>query len=187
MSRLPDIPEAALSAAQRALVDRLLAGPRKRVSGPFKVLLNSPGLLDGVERLGTYVRYGSTLPPPIKEMVVLVVARHWRCAYEWEAHLRHALAAGVPESLAAAIATDKRPDGLSREQAAAYDLVRSLLANGHADDDVYAAASGSFRTDQLVDLVGTIGYYTAIAMTLNAFRVPQGGVPSIAIPVGPNG
>src|SRR6202011_3012513 len=98
---------------QRAVADAILAGPRPMpngLGGPFEAMLRSPGLADPAQRLGAYVRFESSLPPHLNELAILVTARRWTAQYEWLAHRRLAVDAGLDPAVADAIPRGGRPD-----------------------------------------------------------------------------
>jgi 4-carboxymuconolactone decarboxylase len=160
----------------------ILAGPRGGMRGPFKALLRSPGLFDTAQRLGAYVRFRSSLPRALNELAILLTARHWTAQFEWYAHHRLALEAGLPPAVAAAIAEGRRPDAMSEEIAAVHDFVRSLLSTGAVPDAQFAAVRERFGEAGVVDLIGAVGYYSLVSMVLNVDRVQ---VPSGELPLKP--
>ena len=106
--RMPPIPEDKQTPQQRAAAKELASGPRGKLAGPFVPLMRSPGLLARVQKVGEYLRFESALPDRIKELAILVVARHWDQGYEWSFHLPLALKAGVTRETAEAIAAGRR-------------------------------------------------------------------------------
>src|ERR1700712_6095596 len=93
--RMPPLPKDAMSEAQRAAAEELIAGPRKGVKGPFIALLRSPALMDRLQRVGEYIRFDSSLPPRLSEFAMLVVARAWTQQFEWFTHVPLARKAGT--------------------------------------------------------------------------------------------
>ena len=170
--RLPPIPDDALTPVQRAAALELASGPRGKLAGPFVPLLRSPELMARVQKVGEYLRFESPLPDRIKELAILVVARHWDQPYEWSFHLPLALKAGVARGTAEAIAEGRRPAQLAGDEAAAHDLLAELLATGQVGDDAYAAALAAFGEGGVVDLIAFGGYYGLLAMVMNAARTP---------------
>ena len=71
--RMPPLAPSQMSAAQRAAADELTAGPRKGVKGPFIALLRSPELLARLQKVGEFLRFGSSLPPRVTEFATLIV------------------------------------------------------------------------------------------------------------------
>lgn len=171
-----------LDAAQRKVYDDIVAGPRGEVVGPLGVWLRRPELADRAQRLGAYARYGTSLPPVLSELAILVVARTWGSEFEWLVHKPIALAAGVPAAAVEAIRTGRAPLLEDSAQSAVYAFCAALLSDHHVDDDLYAGAVLALGETGVVDLVGILGYYSLISMTINAFRVPPpaGAEPELA-------
>ena len=99
---------------QKTMVDHLLAGPRAGATGPFNVLLRSPEMGDLAQSLGAKVRFNSSLPRALNEMAIIMTARVWTAQYEWYAHKRAALQAGLNPAIVDAIAAGKRQARCSR-------------------------------------------------------------------------
>ena len=176
----PPVP-AQLDAAQRKVHDDIVAGPRGEVVGPLGVWLRRPELADRAQRLGEYTRYGTSLPPVLSELAILVVARTWGSEFEWLVHKPIALAAGVPPDAVEAIRAGRTPALEDPAQSAVYGFCVALLREHRVDDDVYAGAAGVLGEGGVVDLVGILGYYSLISMTINAFNVPppEGAQPEL--------
>src|SRR5262245_11761927 len=113
--RFKPIPPDDMTPEQKRVVQALTDGPRGGLRGPFPALLRLPELADRVRVLGDYVRFEGTLPAPLRELAILVVARFWSAQYEWYAHSQHAVKAGVDPSVPAAIAKGERPPRLSAD------------------------------------------------------------------------
>ena len=177
----PPVPSQ-LDAAQRKVYDEIVAGPRGEVVGPLGVWLRRPELADRAQRLGAYARYGTSLPPVLSELAILVVARTWGSEFEWLVHKPIALAAGVPADAVEAIRSGRAPRLEDTAQSAVYAFCAALLSDHHVDDDLYADAVRALGETGVVDLVGVLGYYSLISMTINAFRVPPpaGAEPELA-------
>ena len=163
---------AEMTPAQQTMIDNLFSGDRGGASGPFNVLLRSPELGDLVQKFGAQGRYHSDLPEAAKEMAILMVARHWTSQYEWYAHKRLALAAGLKPAQAEAIANHKHPAGLNAQEEAIYNFAHELLTTSKISDATYAAAIKTFDERRVVNLIGVMGYYTTVSMLLNTDRYP---------------
>src|SRR5215471_11997158 len=136
--RFKPLPPEQMTAEQTRVAQALTQGPRGGVRGPFLALLRIPALADRVRALGDYVRFESALPPPLSELAILVVARFWTAQYEWYAHSRHAVKAGVDPSVPEAIAEGKRPPKLSADEALVYDFCSELLNARDVSDKTFA-------------------------------------------------
>jgi 4-carboxymuconolactone decarboxylase len=168
-----------MNAAQKRLADALTQGPRGGVRGPFPALMRVPELADRIRLLGDYVRFEGSLPGPLRELAILVVARFWTAQYEWYAHSRHAVKAGIDAGVPDAIAQGKRPATLSADEALVYDLCVELLHARDVSDATYAAALARFGEATLLELVSLVGYYGFVSLVLNVNRtpIPEGATP----------
>jgi 4-carboxymuconolactone decarboxylase len=169
----------AMTPEQRRMADAIVAGPRGSLRGPFPVLIHSPLMGDIAQRLGAYVRFESVLPPRLRELAILLVARHWTAQYEWYAHRELALKAGLDPAIIDAIAMGREPTRLDGEERAIYDFASQLLNRREVGDAAFAAVRDRFGVQAVVDLIATLGYYGLVAMTLNVNRtaLPPGAVP----------
>jgi 4-carboxymuconolactone decarboxylase len=168
--RLPAIAPEAMTPAQRAVHDATVAGPRGRMVPPVAAWLHSPGVAGPAQMLGRHIRYESSLPLAWNEMAILLVARHWGASYEWYAHKRMALEAGLAPAVVAAILAGETP-ALPPEAAVIFDYAMSLLVKRNVSAGQHEAMVAHWGTKGVVDLVALLGYYTLVSMTLNAFDV----------------
>jgi len=182
MSRL-HIPEReALSAEQRQALDEIVAGRRGRAGGPLLVWLKSPELARRAQRLGEFARYETSFPPRLSELAILVTARFWTAQYEWYAHKKEALKGGLDPAVIDAIAARRRPEFKNDDERVVYDVATALHETHGVPDDLYRNAVNAFGEQAMVELVGLLGYYSLVSMTLNAFEVglPEGETPELA-------
>ena len=93
--RIKDLSIDEMTGAQRQVAEEAASGKRGRVPGPLRVWLHSPELGARAQRLGEFVRYDTVLGPKLSELAILVTARFWTSHYEWFAHKREALKAGL--------------------------------------------------------------------------------------------
>jgi 4-carboxymuconolactone decarboxylase len=170
--RLPPIPPDRLTDAQKQAMQEFKAARGADVSGPFVPLLRSPEVMNRARAMGDYLRFKSTLPPRLSEFVILLTAREWTQNYEWDAHARLALQAGVATETVDAIAKGRRPDHLTEDEAILYALNTELQHHKSVSDETYARAVKRFGEQGVIDAVGITGYYTFLAMVLNTARTP---------------
>ena len=163
---------------KKAAADHTAA--RGSLTGPWNVLLRSPELMGRVRGLSDYVRFNSALPPRLSEFVILITARQWSQAYEWNAHQPLALTGGLKPEIAKAIAEGRRPQGMADDEEALYEFCSELLRNHSVSDATYARAASKFGERGVLDMIGLMGHYSLIAMVLNTARTP---VPAGATPV----
>ena len=170
--RLPLPPPDELSDAQRAAAERIASGPRGAIFGPFVPLLRSPELMTRLQLVGEYLRWDSVLDDDLVELVILHVARSWDQDFEFGFHQPLALAAGLPEDVVEAVARGSRPVGGRPEVGLVVQLLDELEDTRHVRDATYDAAVAVLGETKVVEVVGTAGYYTTLAMTMNVARTP---------------
>jgi 4-carboxymuconolactone decarboxylase len=168
-----DLPEQeSLTPAQRALCAAIASGPRGtfRFSGPFAIWLHAPELGLVAQALGAHCRYKTSLSPRQSEFAILTTARTWRAQYEWQAHAPMAEKAGVSAKTIRALKAGRTPDDAAADERAIYDFIVELYRTRRVGDRNYRRVLKHLGTTGTVELVGIIGYYALISMTLNVFR-----------------
>ena len=170
-----------LTPEQKTLVEHLLSGERGTLSGPFNVLLRSPEMGDRAQQLGAYIRFHTTVPAKLNEFAILITARALNVQYEWAAHHKNALQAGLSPAIIDAVATGKRPSTMQPEEEIIYNFTSELVNTKQVSDAAFRAAVDKFGERTVVDLIGTIGYYHFVSMLLNVDRypMPEGAQPEL--------
>ncbi len=170
--RIKPLATADMTPQQRRIHDEIASGPRGQVQGPLKVWLTSPDLADKAQRLGQFCRFESSLPPHLSELAILVTGRFWGAEFEWYAHKRIGLEAGLDSDIVEAVRERRQPSFKTDEERIVYDFATQMHRDHRVGDTTYTEAVNAFGDVGVVDLVGILGYYTLISMTLNAFHVP---------------
>ena len=165
-------PAGELTQEQQRVADAISGGLRGEIPGPLAMWLLRPELADRAQRLGEYARYRTCLPPPLSEIAILTVARYWGSEFEWHAHKQIAIDAGVSPKLIESIRAHRVPDWETPEQATVHEFAKTLLESRRVSDDLFERAIAVLGQDGVVDLVGILGYYSLISMTINVFDVP---------------
>ncbi|HXV10325.1 MAG TPA: carboxymuconolactone decarboxylase family protein [Burkholderiales bacterium] len=153
-------------AEHHPIVDAVVQS-RGAVQGPFTMLLHCPPLAERVMRLGAYVRFEGKLDHRVRVLAALTAARELDAAYVWGAQTGQARKHGVPEGTIAAI-REKHSRGLPPGDAQIVEFTRDLIRKHRADDASVKALRERFGDEQFIELTGTIGYYSMLAMTVNA-------------------
>ena len=172
MPRLPDIDPATLTPEQKTIHDAIASGPRGKVEGPLRVWLTSPRLADRAQALGAFCRYDTSLEPRLSELAILVTGAYWRAGFEWHVHAPIGVKAGLDAAAVEAIKTGAEPQLTKDDEKAVYAFSRELLTTRRVSNETYALAERVLGRLGCVDLVGVLGYYGLISMTINAFEVP---------------
>ena len=170
-----------LSPSQKAWADMIAAPPRNAKFGnpPYRAYIRNPDLAPRLSALSEYLRWNTTLAPRLSEFAILITARQWTAQYEWFAHYPLALKAGLDPKILGDLAAGRRPDTMRDDEAALYDLVTALYRDKKVTDSVYKAAADKFGERGVMDIIGIIGYYDMVSMTLITM---QAGAPNDSVP-----
>jgi 4-carboxymuconolactone decarboxylase len=138
--------------------------------------LHNPDLADKWQKLGAALRYETSLSRAVSELVILVTAKAWACQLEWHLHAGFARDAGLSPELIEAVLRGERSAIDAPDLLDAYDFCFELLTDKRVSPLVYARALARFDTLGVVEMTALSGYYTMVAMTLNAheFPLPEG-------------
>jgi 4-carboxymuconolactone decarboxylase len=167
MARLPSITKKEQVAAKdHATFDSIVAS-RGAVQGPFTVFMHSPAVSERVAHLGAYVRFEGSLDMKVRVLAAMVAAREFEAMYVWGAQTGGARRQGVAEETITAI-RENHSRGIPAEDAQIVEFTRQLLRKHRVDDTLFKAMQARFGNEELVQLTTAIGYYSLLAMTVNA-------------------
>jgi 4-carboxymuconolactone decarboxylase len=186
VSRLPPLVPAALTASQRELYSAIAEGPRAQgpqhfaltgvdgsLNGPFNAFLYSPVLGNAIQSLGAAVRYSTTLTDRTREIAILIVAAHWKSAFEQHAHESVGLAVGLTEKEIADVAAGRIPHLDDVHERACAEFV-FVVARGDVSDDEWQRIKPLVGAEVAFELSALVGYYAMLALQLRVFRVDAG-------------
>ena len=174
--RLAELSYEQLSPEQKAAWDEVVAGPRKKMHGPFFIWLHSPELLSRGEKLGLYARFQSSLPQRLSELCILVMASHWTASGEWIDHAPIARSLGVDAEALENLRKGLPAKFKQTDEAATYEFAQELLNAHEVSDATYARATAALGERGVLDVTAVLGYYSFIAMSMKAFAMkPTGG------------
>lgn len=174
-NRLPEFRLENASTEQKAVLDEILSGPRGNLNGPFLGWIFSPEFAQHAQRLGAFCRYQTGLPLRLSELAILVTAARWQAQAEWYIHHPIAVEAGVPAQLAEAIRIGSEPVFDDADDALIHAFATELYETRRVSDATYRNAVERFGHTVVINLVGLLGYYTLVAMTLNVFDMRAQG------------
>lgn len=168
--RLPKLRYEELTPRQEEVYDKHV-GRRDYVRGPYDVWLHSPELFEKVSALSNYMRFDCALPVKLREFGILVTARYWDAQYSWNAHVDKARAAGIPEDVIRDLAAGKRPNFKADDERVYYDFAMEALENHFVSEKTFNEARALFGERALVDLIGSVGYFSMLQICLNSAEV----------------
>lgn len=157
---------------QRTVYDKVVSGPRGKIEGPLRAALHNAELADRWQGLGALLRYGTSLTPQQSELAILITGRHCRSPFEWFAHRREASKIGFTDDIFEALLARQKPAALDAVQSTIYDYATELCQAYSVRSTTHAAAVDALGEKGVVELTALIGYYTMVAMTLNAHEIP---------------
>lgn len=173
-SRLALLEETQMNQTQRTLLEALRSGPRGKdltPRGPFAAWLHAPEFGHLAQALGAHCRYNTALPPRLSEFAILCTARAWRAQYEWFAHAPMAERAGVKPKTIRDLQAGREPKSAPKDERALYAFIRELYKTRRVSDRTYKRVHAFLDNAAMVELVGILGYYALISMTLNIFHM----------------
>jgi len=169
---------------QRRVYDKVVSGRRGQLRGPLRAALHNPELADRWAALGELLRYDTSLTPRLSELAILVTGRACRSPFEWYAHRTEAERAGIEREIIESILEDRTPATLSDDDAVVYRYAVELNRYNSVSDTTHAEALARFGERTVVELTALVGYYTMVAMMLNAHEIPlpEGVQPAFPLP-----
>lgn len=172
MARISDLVVEQLTPQQRRVHDAIASGPRGLVQGPLRVWLKSHELADKAQALGAFCRYGTSLPQRLSELAILVTGAYWKAGFEWHVHAPIGIAAGLDVGAVEAIRKGETPSFDKPDEMAVYAIAHELLHQRRVSTASYQTAVTLLGETAIVELIGVLGYYGLISMTIVAFEVP---------------
>lgn len=143
-----------------------IAASRGSMIRPFAAMLHRPEIARATADLGAVIRYQSTLSDHDRELVICVTAVESDCGFEWDSHSPIARSSGVADETLTAISNrDMVADPADAEVVA---FVRELSRDGKVSDPTFEAMRARLGDAGVVELAAVIGYYTMMAVFMNA-------------------
>jgi 4-carboxymuconolactone decarboxylase len=161
-----------VASEHHAVVDAIVAS-RGALQGPFTMFLHCPELAGRAAHLGAFVRFEGSLDMRVRVLAAMTVARELDAVYVWGAQTAGARRQGVPESTITAI-REKQTGGIPPEDAQVVEFTRDLLRKHRVNEATAQALRKRFGDDGFIQLTGAIGYYSLLAMTVNACELEAG-------------
>jgi 4-carboxymuconolactone decarboxylase len=174
MGRLPELDETLLSADQRRIFDEIKR-VRGQVRGPFAVWLRNAELSESALKLQDMFASRVKLERRLVQLMILVSARLATAQFAWFVHEPHALKLGIAPDIVEAIRERRTPDFTREDERLVYDITLELNTTRSLSEASFKRGMAMFGEQAMVELVSAIGFYSMVAMTLNAFAVAVPG------------
>ncbi|MDA0238648.1 MAG: hypothetical protein O3A84_01295 [Proteobacteria bacterium] len=170
--RLPPLSTDEMDDAQKTLAETIAATRHGNVSGPFAIWLRTPEIAARADAYGNVLRFQTDLPDHLVELAILLAARYWMAHYAFATHRPLAIKAGIDDAIIEAIETGEMPNIQDPVTKAVYRFVIEVLYEGRASDEVLDDVAEKLGLRCLTELTAVTGFYSMIAVTINAFEAP---------------
>ena len=170
-SRIKEIPQAQMTPEQVKVFEDLVAG-RGRLLAPYKIWIHSPKLAAAMERIGTFLNKAGSLSEREVELVICIIANHWKGEYVWASHVRTCRELGIAQGVFDAMKAGETPQFDNERERAIYDLATIAMAPGGGADEVFDRADRVLGRNGIAEVIALMGYYSAVAMVMKLHRVP---------------
>jgi len=170
--RMLPIPADKMTDAQKkAVADYKAIRGTDLTAPPWSVLLRVPAHVVPALQIRMHYLNESAIAPRLTEFAILIAARRWTNNWEFNAHSTAAATAGLKPEIIAAVADGRRPEQMADDEALVWEFCAELQDNQSVSDRTYARALAKFGEPGIVELASIQGYYTYLAMVMNAARV----------------
>jgi 4-carboxymuconolactone decarboxylase len=184
MARTPTVTRDQVPEKYREAFDHEVAISQNAMeNGPGSVMINSPEMRKRANHLVFYFRQESELPQKIQEMAMILTARKMDCQYIWFAHAARAREEGISNEFVDALRDKKPLPKLPADEQMVVDYATELFNNNRVSQGTFQAAIDHFGAQLLTELTTMMGYYSMLALNVNAFEVdrPEGGEAPLAV------
>jgi len=142
-----------------------------RILNLYKVAANSPMVMLNLIRLGNSIIGQMALPPQLREMVILRVAKLTGSEYEWAQHAPLALEVGLTKEQLDTISDWQNSSEFNKEARTILQFTDEVTQNIKVTDQTFNGLKKFFNDQLIVELTLTAGYYAMLARVLVALQV----------------
>lgn len=168
--RLAPLQDLALSDRQWRISDALEMGSPLRVKSAYAIWLRTTEIAERALHYEQTLQRNLSLPQSLIALAVLVAARFWTADDLWAVYRELASDAGIGADVISAIAENRMPSFASEDESIVHAFANQLLAQGRVSDDTFNLSVTRFGYQMVIELVGVTGFYSLVALTLNAFE-----------------
>lgn len=173
--RYAEMPVDQMSPEQREGYRFLVDGPRGRLPGPYKVWVHNPRLVHAAAPLGQHFTPGqSSLSEREREIAVIVMTSRWHSAYPTAAHEKRGKEVGLPAATVEAMIAGLPASFADPREQVVYEVAVALAGGRLISQGLYDRAVTALGHERITDVIVLMGYYTAVALTMNFYAVPAG-------------
>jgi 4-carboxymuconolactone decarboxylase len=153
-------------------IEASIRAQRGRISLLYQILLNSPPIASGWERLLTAVRNESQLPAKWRELIILRVAVLNRAPYEFEAHIPHAQHAGMSDGQIGAVRDWRSRESLfDANERLLLELTDVMTREVEVCDELMGRLAALLDPRGVLEAVTTVAAYNMVSRVLCALKI----------------
>jgi alkylhydroperoxidase family enzyme len=167
----PRIPPVDRSAATTAQLE--VMGDPARQLNVTATIAQHPDLAKAWLPLARHILGANTLPARDREILILRIGWLCQAEYEWGHHAALGRRSGLTDDQIARIAKGPDAPGWSAHDRALLTAVDELHRDARIADATWSALAGTYNTQQLIDVVFTVGQYNLVSMALRSFGVER--------------
>jgi len=181
MARIDPLKREEMTEEQGRAYDEVVA-KGGRTGGPNGIYIRVPELFRLNQGLGNYLR-ANHVSARHRQLAAIVTVRRWNGAYAWGAQGRDALKAGISRDIVDAVNERRTPVLDDADDKTVYEAAVELADTGSLSDASFEAAVGQLGFNQVLDLVASVGFFTAVAQAVSVFEVdPRPEFPTTLAP-----
>ncbi|MCB1692459.1 MAG: carboxymuconolactone decarboxylase family protein [Pseudomonadales bacterium] len=137
----------------------------------FRTLSNHPKLAKRWMVFANHILGKSTLSVRDREIAILRIGWLCKAEYEWGQHVVIAKRAGMTDEEIENIKTGADAPGWAEHERLLIKATDELHNDAFVSDETWAGLSKTYSTEQIMDIVFTVGQYNLVSWALNSFGV----------------
>ncbi len=149
----------------------LTKGNPARILNVFATIARHSDLYRRWIPFANHILFKSTLSPRDREIAVLRIGHLCRSGYEFAQHTVVGKRAGLSDAEIERTKIGAAAPGWSESERLIVQATDELHHDSFISDATWAGLTKHYNTNQMIDLVFTVGQYTMVSMALNSFGV----------------
>lgn len=165
------IPYADLAQPDQREAAETIRASRGKVGHLHRMLLHAPPIATGWIAMFDAIRWKSSLPGRLREMVICRIAAIHGASYEWNAHAPIALAEGMTQAQLDALPAWEGSALFDATERAVLAYCDAMTRQVHVPEEIAKPVRDLFPPRQLVELTATIAGYNCVSRVLEALEI----------------
>ena len=168
---MPRIPYADTKRPETTELVEQIVKQRGSVLHLYQMLLNSPAVAAGWLTFLTAIRQQSSLPPDIRELVIIRIAAVNSAPYEAAHHAPIALREGLNQPQLDDLSNWEGSDRFDERQRSVLAYADAMTRQVRVPDEIFAAVRRFMNDQMMVELTATIAAYNMVSRFLVALEI----------------